>query len=243
MRIKITVSYDGTNYNGWQVQPNGVTVQQVLEDALFNATGERTRITGSGRTDAGVHAQGQVAHFDTQSTIPPERFYKALNAYLPEDIRVLDSMLVQDDFHACNGAKRKTYRYSAYFKQTNLPLMERYAVKLDNLPDLEKMKECAQIFVGEHDFKAFCASGSGAKTTVRTIFDIKIEKEGEKFNVLVTGNGFLYNMVRIMSGAIFGVGCGEISLLEVKEMLDLKKRLVKVKTFPPKALCLVKVEY
>ena len=114
MRIRITVAYDGTNYCGWQVQPNGTTVQEQLENALFLATGERVRITGSGRTDSGVHAKGQVAHFDTESTIPAEKFYKVLNVYLPQDIRVIDSRKAEDNFHACNSAKRKTYEYSVY---------------------------------------------------------------------------------------------------------------------------------
>ena len=159
MRIKLTLGYDGTNYCGWQVQPNGVTVQQVLEDALKTATGESTRITGSGRTDAGVHAVGQVAHFDTESSIPPERFYKALNAHLPLDIRVIKSERADDNFHACTSAKIKTYEYSLYFSEVEKPLKDRYAVKIDKKPDISVMKEFALELVGEHDFKAFCASG------------------------------------------------------------------------------------
>ena len=198
MRIKITVSYDGTAYCGWQVQPNGVTVQEEIEKAVLVATGEKVRVTGSGRTDAGVHAKAQVAHFDTNCTIPPEKIYKALNVHLPSDIRVLSSEQAEDEFHACTWAKKKTYCYSLYLGQVENPLKERYAVKIDGQLDLEKMLDGAKAFVGEHDFKAFCASGSSVKTTVRTIYDINIDQLGQDLTITIKGNGFLYNMVRIM---------------------------------------------
>ncbi len=243
MKIKLTVSYDGTNYCGWQVQPNGITVQQVLEDALFLATGERTRITGSGRTDAGVHAQGQVAHFETKSSIPPEKFYKALNARLPEDIKVIKSELADDDFHACNTAKKKTYTYSLYMSEVEKPLRERYAVRVDENINIEKMKEVAKLLVGEHDFKAFCASGSGAKTSVRTIYNINIENVNGEIKILVTGNGFLYNMVRIIVGTLIGVSKNEIDKADVQKMLTTGKRPQSIKTLSSKGLCLTSVEY
>ncbi len=243
MRIKLTVSYDGTNYCGWQVQPNGITVQQVLEDALFSATGERTRITGSGRTDAGVHAQGQVAHFETNSSIPPEKFYKALNAHLPDDIKVLKSELADDHFHACNSAKKKTYCYSLYMAEVENPLKERYAVRVDENVNVEKMKEVAKLLVGEHDFKAFCASGSGAKTTVRTIYNIDIENVNGEIKILITGNGFLYNMVRIIVGTLIGVSKNEIGKADVQKMLTTGKRPQSIKTLLAKGLCLINVEY
>lgn len=243
MRIKLTISYDGTNYCGWQVQPNGVTVQQVLEDALKTATGESTRITGSGRTDAGVHAVGQVAHFDTESSIPPERFYKALNAHLPQDIRVIKSQLVDENFHACTTAKKKTYEYSLYFSEVEKPLKDRYAVKIDKKPDISVMKEFALELVGEHDFKAFCASGSGAKTTVRTVYAIDIDGENDDIKITVTGNGFLYNMVRIIVGTLLLAGYGELDKSALKDMLKTGKRPVAIKTLPAKGLCLKSVEY
>ena len=152
MRIKLTLGYDGTDYCGWQVQPNGITVQQKIEEAVFLATGENVRVTGSGRTDAGVHAKGQVAHFDTECTIPPEKIYKALNAHLPNDIRVFKSERAEQNFHACNSAKRKTYCYSLYLSEIENPLKERYAVKIDGKVDFEKMQETAKMFLGEHDF-------------------------------------------------------------------------------------------
>ena len=151
MRIKLTVSYDGTAYCGWQIQPNGVTVQQTVEKAIELATGEKVKVVGSGRTDAGVHAIGQVAHFDTQSSIPPQKFYKAINAHLPSDIRAINSQEV-DNFDARKSAKKKTYCYTLYFSEVELPLKERFAAHIDKLPNVEKIQDAAKLFVGEHDF-------------------------------------------------------------------------------------------
>ena len=243
MRVKLTLGYDGTEYCGWQVQPNGVTVQQKIEEAVFLATGEKVRVTGSGRTDAGVHAKGQVAHFDTDCTIPPKKIYKALNAHLPINIRVFNSEQVGEDFHACNCAKKKTYCYSLYLGDTENPLKERYSVKIDGKVDFEKMQETASLFLGEHDFKGFCASGSGAKTTVRTIYDISVKKDDDDITVTVTGNGFLYNMVRIMVGTILLVGKGELEKSQVEEMLNFGERLSNARTLPARGLCLESVKY
>ena len=243
MRIKLTVSYDGTDYCGWQVQPNGVTIQELLEQALFNVTGEKVRITGSGRTDSGVHAKGQVAHFDTNSSVPAEKFSKALNAHLPSGIKVLSSEEVGEDFHACTSVKKKTYEYSLYVSETEQPLKERYAVRLDHAPDLEKMIDGAKVLFGEHDFKAFCASGSGAKTTVRKIYSIDIKKKDGDITVSVCGNGFLYNMVRIIVGALIDVGNGKKTKAELEEILKSGKREKNGKTLPAKGLCLVSAEY
>lgn len=243
MRIKITLSYDGTAYCGWQVQPNGVTVQEVLENALFLATGEHVRITGSGRTDAGVHAIGQVAHFDTESSIPPERFYKALNAHLPLDIRVIKSERADDNFHACTSAKIKTYEYSLYVSDVENPLKDRFAVKVDCALDIARMQAAAKEFIGEHDFKAFCASGSGAKTTVRTIYSVDIKEVDGDIKIRVSGNGFLYNMVRIMVGTLLSVGEGKLHALAIKTALDKGTRPAGIRTLPAKGLCLIKAEY
>ncbi len=243
MKVKLVVSYDGTNYCGWQVQPNCVSVQQILEDALFEITGERTRITGSGRTDAGVHAMGQVAHFITQSNVPAERFSRAFNIKLPDDVKVLSSEKADDDFHAVASAKKKTYRYSVYVSHCILPLRDRYAVQIKKQPDLEKMKECISEILGEHDFKSMSASGGGAKTTVRTIYDLKIEQQGESIDFFVTGNGFLYNMVRIMVGTLLAVGTGKIEKKDVENMLKTGERKMGIKTLSPKGLTLINVEY
>ena len=243
MKVKLVVSYDGTNYCGWQVQPNCISVQQVLEDALFEITGEKTRITGSGRTDAGVHALGQVAHFITQSNVPAERFSRAFNIKLPDDIKVLSSERADDDFHAVASAKKKTYRYSVYVSQCILPLKDRYAVQIKKQPDLLKMQDCVSVLLGEHDFKSMSASGGGAKTTIRTIYDLKIEQKGESIDFLVTGNGFLYNMVRIMVGTLLAVGTNKIGKNDVEEMLKTGEKKTGVKTLSPKGLTLISVEY
>lgn len=243
MRIKIIVSYDGTSYCGWQAQPNGVTVQQTVEKAIELATGERVKLVGSGRTDAGVHAVGQVAHFDTKSSIPPQKFYKAINAHLPSDIRVMESSLVADDFDARKSAKKKNYCYSLYFGEVEQPIKERYATFIDRLPDLEKMNSAARLFTGEHDFKCFNASGGGAKTTVRTIYSIDVEKSGNELKVYVCGNGFLYNMVRTLVGTLIKAGYGETDEKEIKEMLSTGDRKLCGKTLSAKGLCLIKVEY
>ena len=244
MKIKLTVSYDGTNYCGWQVQPNGTTVQEQLENAVEKVTGERVRVTGSGRTDAGVHAKGQVAHFTVEKeNIPPQRFVMALNAHLPDDIKVLSSQQVSDDFDACRGAKKKTYKYSLYFADTPLPLKERYAVRLEQKVDINAIKECAKAFLGEHDFKGFCASGSSVKTTVRTIYDLIVDASEEDLTFTITGNGFLYNMVRIIVGTLIKVGEGKATKKDIEKMLETGERTLGGKTLPARALCLEKVEY
>ncbi len=243
MKVKLTVCYDGTNYCGWQVQPNGLSVQQVVQDAVEKATGENCKVVGSGRTDAGVHAERQVAHFETNSTIPPERFYLALNAHLPNDVKVLESAKAEENFDARKSAKKKTYCYSFYYGEIENPLKERYSVRLGKEPDLEKMQSAINLMVGEHDFKAFCSSGSGAKTTVRTIYSIKIEKGKVGLKVLVTGNGFLYNMVRILVGTLLDVGYSRKSEKDILEMLNHGKREKGGRTLPAKGLCLSSVEY
>ncbi len=244
MRIKLTLSYDGTAYCGWQVQPNGVSVQALLQSAVKTLTGETVTVTGSGRTDAGVHAQGQVAHFDAnKENIPPEKFAKALNAHLPEDIRVIKSERVDDDFHSVKNAKKKTYAYSFYKSDVELPLKERYAVRIDSAIDVSKMRAVAKAFVGEHDFKALCASGSNVKTTVRTIYDIDIVESGVDVIVTVTGNGFLYNMVRILCGCLIKAGEGKLSYDQAEKMLLNGERTLGGRTCPAKGLCLKEVVY
>ena len=244
MRIKLTLTYDGANYCGWQVQKNGVSVQAVLKSAVYDLTGENLSVTGSGRTDAGVHAQGQVAHFEVEKeNIPPEKFAKALNARLPSDIRVIKSERVSENFHACKSAVRKTYCYTFYKSQVELPLKERYAVRIDESVDTEKMREVAKAFIGEHDFKGFCASGSAVKTTVRTIYNIDISETDGDLKIFVTGNGFLYNMVRMLSGALLLAGEGKLTKAQAEETLKKCERVLGAKTCPAKGLCLLSVEY
>ena len=245
MKIKLTVSYDGTDFCGWQRQKKGVSVQETVEDALFSITGEKIKIVGSGRTDAGVHAEGQVASFKTEKTIPPEKYAKALNTVLPPSVKVIKSERAAEDFDACRSAKRKTYRFNMYVSDTVLPLKDRYATRVINYPtiDFEKIKKAAKLFIGEHDFKAFSASGNSSLTTVRTIYGFKTEKKNDEIVFTVTGNGFLYNMVRIMAGVLIAVGKSEFTEEDLKNMLVSGVRPMSVKTLSPKGLCLIKVEY
>lgn len=243
MVIKLTVSYDGTDFAGWQKQNNLITVQGALEEAIEKITGEKTSVTGSGRTDAGVHAIGQVASFKTNSTIPPDKFAVALNTALPTGVKVLKSERADDDFNARRNAKVKTYRYSIYNSDVEEPLKERYKSRVYGKLDLEKMRAAAKLLEGEHDFKAFAASGYSAKTTVRTIYSFEIKNDGEDYDFYVTGSGFLYNMVRILAGTVILVGAGKIGSEEIPRAFETGKRHKDVKTMPPKGLCLMKVEY
>lgn len=243
MRIKLTLSYDGTSFCGWQKQKNGYTVQQAVEDAVFSLTGEKVSVTASGRTDAGVHAAGQVAHFDTESNIPPEKFYKALNTFLPAEIKALKSERAADNFNARKNAKRKTYEYSLYISDTEKPLKERYGTRVFGDMDIEKMRSAAKLIEGEHDFKAFSATGGSVKTTVRTVYAITVEKTGEDIKITVCGNGFLYNMVRIIAGTLVKFGKGELSESEIIQALKTGERDILGATLPAKGLCLMKVEY
>lgn len=244
MTIKLTLSYDGTHFAGWQRQKNAISVQEELERALFSLTGKNTTVVGSGRTDAGVHAEGQVASFNVEEcSIPPEKFAVALNTILPNGVRAIKSERVEDSFNACRSAKRKTYRYSIYNSKIELPLKERYAVQIEEKLDYKKMQLAVSLFVGEHDFKAFAASGYSAKTTVRNIYSFTVKKSGDDYAFLVCGNGFLYNMVRILVGTVVAVGAGKIKLEDITEMLKTGKRDKNIKTLNAKGLCLVSVEY
>lgn len=243
MKVKLTLSYDGTSYAGYQVQPNGITIQQKLEEALFSLYKIEITTVASGRTDAGVHALGQVVSFEAPPTVPAEKIYLAINSFLPPDIRATKSECVDDDFNARYSAKKKTYEYNLYFGEVENPILERFAVMISSKVDLEKMKECAKIFIGEHDFKCFCSSGSSVKTTVRKVYDIELNKNGENLKISVTGNGFLYNMVRILVGTLVKVGEGDLEISSVEKMLQSGDRNLGGKTFPAKGLTLKSVEY
>lgn len=243
MRYALLVTYDGTDFGGWQIQNNARTVQEELEKAAFEIFGKVVKINGSGRTDAGVHAEGQVCHFDADTDIPAERIATCFNLRLPPDVRVIKSAQAEG-FDATKG-KRKTYRYTFYYSSCELPLSARYAVRVRRRPDLSKMQSTAELFVGEHDFKAFCAAGSSAKTSVRKVLSAKIIKtdypDREQYDFFVTGEGFLYNMVRIMAGELYETGCGkECGVLQAYET---GRRELLGKTMPPKGLTLVNVEY
>lgn len=246
----ITVCYDGTNFNGWQAQKKESlrTVQEVLEEAAERVFRKRVIITASGRTDAGVHALGQTCSFSVDTTVPPEKIADCLNCELPGDVKVLKSRSAAEGFDACRSAKRKTYLYSLYCSPRENPLLERYAARINAMPDLTKMRAAAELLCGEHDFKAFCAANSEVKTTVRTVYEIKIEPEqtvyGSFLRLYFTGNGFLYNMVRTMAGTLLEVGYGKKSLDTIeREILGNTARDAVGRTMTAKGLCLVSVEY
>ncbi len=247
MRYVLKIAYDGTDYAGWQRQKNALSVQEALEKALYDAIGLDARITASGRTDAGVHAVGQVCHFDGDCSVPPEKMPDCLNRYLPKDIRVIEGWESADGFDSNRSAKRKTYCYSLYVADREMPLKERYAVRIERIPDLETLRKTAKLFEGEHDFKAFCASGSSVKTTVRTVYEVRIE-EGESFGskdikIYVSGNGFLYNMVRTMAGELLELANGRRTKESLLSAFEKGDRSLLGKTMPAKGLTLMNVEY
>ncbi len=248
MRYVIKIAYDGTDYAGWQRQKNALSVQEVLEKAVYDALHEDIRITASGRTDAGVHAVGQVCHFDSEHiTVPAERMPDCLNRFLPPEVRVLEGWLADGDFDSNRSAKRKTYCYSLYEAAREMPLKERYAVRLDTVPAIEALRVAAKLFEGEHDFKAFCASGSSVKTTVRTVYEVRVE-ESESFSsrdikIFVTGNGFLYNMVRTLAGTLLDIANGKRSEESLARAFQTGERNLLGKTMPAKGLTLMCVEY
>lgn len=245
-RIKLTVSYDGTNYCGWQVQPNGITIEEVLNKAICRLTGEEIAVLGASRTDSGVHALGNVAVFDTESSIPAERFSYALNQRLPRDIVVVSSEEVPLDWHPRYQDTLKTYEYHIINTKTPIPTKRLYNYFVSFDLDVEKMREGAKYLLGEHDFAAFCCIRTNAKTTVRTITDLQILQngaEGEEITIRVTGNGFLYNMVRIIAGVLVRVGRGFYEPEKVKELLDGAERTKEAVTAPPQGLMLMEIAY
>ena len=247
MRYVLTVAYDGTEYAGWQRQKNALSVQETLETALSSALGIQARITGSGRTDAGVHAAGQTCHFDAELSVPPEKLPDCLNRFLPASIRVLHGKAADENFDCNRSAKRKTYSYSLYVSAREMPLKERYAVRLETAPSLEVLQKTAKLFEGEHDFKAFCASGSSVKTTVRTVYSVKIEEQesygGRDLKIYVCGNGFLYNMVRTMVGELLDIANGKRTAESLQLAYQTGQRELLGKTMPAKGLTLMSVEY
>lgn len=242
-RIKLIVSYDGTGYCGWQVQPNGITVEEILNKALQKLTGEDIHVIGASRTDSGVHAFGNVAVFDTETTIPAERIAAALNQRLPEDIVIRSSEEVPLDFHPRYCDCSKTYEYRILNAKIPVPTMRHthYFVSYDL--NVEDMRRAASYLVGEHDFLSFCNVRTDVENTVRTIYSLDIEKQGEEMIVRITGNGFLYNMVRIIVGTLVRVGRGFYAPEKVKEILEAKDRKAAGVTAPPQGLYLVEINY
>lgn len=243
MRYVLKVAYDGTHFCGWQVQPNGRTVQEELNLAVYKAFGEEACVNASGRTDSGVHASCQVCHVDLLRDIRGAKLADALNFYLPNDVSVLCSAVAPSGFDANRSAKKKTYAYSVYASSRRNPLKDRYAVHLKQPPDVQKLKECASLFVGEHDFAAYRASGSQVKTTVRTLYSFTVEEADGEIKFTVCGNGFLYNMVRTLVGTCLWYAYGKIDKSAVLSSLKTGNRAQVGKTMPPQGLCLIDVDY
>ena len=240
--IKITIQYNGKNYCGWQKQNNSPGIQGTIEKAIFDITREEVKITGSGRTDAGVHALGQVANFKINSQIPVDRIPNALNAKLPKDISIVKAEEVDEDFHSRYSAKKKTYRYQIYNSLYRSPIYAdiSYPVKYDL--DIDKMKKEAKSLIGTYDFKGFMSSGSSVTDTVRTIYNIEVSKSEDLIIIEIEGNGFLYNMVRIIAGTLVDIGRGRITE-NMSTIIKSKSRSMAGHTAPAHGLFLKKVDY
>lgn len=243
-RIKMTISYDGTAFNGYQVQPNGRTVQEELQRALKQMhKGKLIHVTGSGRTDARVHALGQVIHFDTPLSIPLDKWVRALNAQLPADVRVLRAEAVPEDFHARYHVVRKTYHYRVNNRAASDVFRRNYAVHEARELNIGDMRRAAAHLIGEHDFTSFCSAKTDVKDKVRTIYRIDIEKENDELIFTFEGSGFLYNMVRILMGTFLEVGRGDRQADELPSILEAQDRSRAGKTAPPHGLYLWEVSY
>lgn len=243
MRILIGIAYKGTAYCGWQRQTNALSVQQVVATAWKTVTGETVTLHGSGRTDAGVHALCQPAHLDTHTAIPLDKLPFALNTKLPKDIRILWAKEVPPTFHARFDVVRKTYVYKMYWGPHTDPFLTDTHCHLVARPDVELMRSAAKVMLGEHDFKAMQATGGHVKSTVRTLYRIDITEEGNRIEVAVEGNGFLYNMVRILVGTLVYAGWGWLTPEQIQQGLEAKDRTALGKTLPPEGLYLANVEY
>ena len=241
--IKLIIEYDGTNYYGWQKQNDKVTIQGTLEEAVRNLTKEENDVIGCSRTDSGVHARGFVASFKTESTVPPHKFREAINYRLPDDIVVLSSEEVSEEFHPRYLAKGKTYEYTIYNNLVPTALNRAFSYHYKYPLDIESMKEACNFFKGTHDFKAFRSEGSSVKTTVRTIYDLNIKTEGDFIKISVSGDGFLYNMVRIIVGTLINVGRGKIAPHDIEKIIAGKDRKEAGDCVPAKGLKLVEVYY
>lgn len=237
------MAYDGTDYCGWQVQPNGITVEEVLNRKLSELTGENITVIGASRTDSGVHAQGNVAVFDSDTTIPPERVAYALNRKLPEDIVVIRSEEVPGDWHPRYQETVKTYQYHILNREMPDPIRRRDTYFVSYPLDLEAMRCAAAYLKGEHDFRSFCNVHTEVQDTVRTIYDLDIIREGDLITIRIRGNGFLYNMVRIIAGTLVRVGRGFYRPDQVREILEKRERTEAGVTAPPQGLVLVKIDY
>ena len=242
--IKLVIEYDGKEFNGWQKQPNKLNIQGTIEKAIETITKEKVDLIASGRTDAGVHALGQVANFKTNSNIPIDKFAIAINSNLKKSIIIKSAEEVDERFHSRLSCKKKTYRYIINNSKYGTAIYRNLETCIKEKLNIEKMKEAIKYFEGEHDFKAFKASGTSSKSSVRTIYKAEvIDKENDRIYIELTGNGFLYNMVRIIVGTLVEVGIGKIKPEDIKKIIESKDRKNAGKTLPPQGLYLLKVDY
>lgn len=242
-RIKMIVAYDGTNYKGWQVQPNGITVEEVLNSKLSELLGEEIKVTGASRTDSGVHSLGNVAIFDTDTRMPADKIAFAVNQRLPDDIVVQDSCEVESDWHPRYQKSRKTYEYRILNRRFRMPTRRLDTYFYYHPLDVEKMRQAAAYLVGEHDFKSFCAVGAQVKSTVRTVYACDVEACDGIITIRVTGSGFLYNMVRIIAGTLIRVGGGEIEPEKMPVILEARDRGAAGPTAPAHGLTMMGVSF
>ena len=244
--IRLTIEYDGKDFNGWQKQPNKLNIQGEIERAIEILTGEeKIDLIASGRTDAGVHALGQVANFKTNNeSIPIEKFALALNTKLKRSIRVIKAEEVDERFHSRYTCKKKTYRYVINNNECESAIYRNFEYHMPVKLDIKAMQKAVKYFEGEHDFKAFKASGTSSKSSVRTIYLAEVKPaENGRIHIELTGNGFLYNMVRIIAGTLVDVGMGKIKAEDVKDIIEKGERTNAGKTLSPSGLFLLKVEY
>ncbi len=242
-RLLLTLEYDGTDFNGWQLQAEGRTVQGALEEAVRRITGERVRVCGAGRTDAGVHAEGQTAHFDTESDLEPARIKGALNHYLPQDVSVLDCRQVPHQFDAQRSATSKLYRYRILTSGPRRPLRERYVLRRWQPLDAEAMARCAALLEGEHDFTSFASEHATVQSCVRRVVRSELVESGDELHYFIEGDGFLYNMVRVIVGTLIEVGRGQMGEEEFADALAARDRTAAGPTAAARGLTLVRVNY
>ena len=241
--VLLTIAYDGTNYSGWQVQPNGLAVQQVVEEALEQLLKERVQVRSSGRTDAGVHARAMAAAFTTSRNLPLRAFVEGVNRFLPADVAVQNACIVPDGFKPITMAYAKQYRYTIINSSVRSPLDRLYSWQVREQLDLAAMKDAACRFVGCHNFAAFRASNCVAKTTVRRIDSVTISSQGTTITIDVIGGGFLKNMVRVMVGTLVDVGQGRFAPPDIDRLLQSGDRKEAGSTAPACGLCLIQVVY
>lgn len=243
-RFKSTIAYDGAGFSGWQIQPRGRTVQAEVEAALRKLhKGAEVPVTASGRTDSGVHARGQVIHFDSPLELSPGQWSKAMNSVLPDDVSLLEAESVRSDFHARFDAVSKEYRYFLYIDDVRDPFRRHYAARIGQRLRMEELRKAAAFFPGEHDFTSFCSAKTETENRVRMLEKLEVAEHGDGICLIFKGNGFLYNMVRIITGTLLDVGAGKLAAEAIPDILEAKDRTLAGKTAPAQGLYLWKVTY